>query len=208
MASSGWPMELLNSFNLPGLPPHRLILKVGAIVVLLRNMNSSLGLANGTRLIDSDMRQSVLKLRICTGDRAGSDVFLPRIPLTPSDNGNVQLPFKLTRLQFPVRLAFGMTINKGQGQTFERVGIYLHCAAFSHGQFYVAASRSGDPGGVKVVIDHPPIDNHGRVVAETPEERVERVRRQSDPECNDPQVTANIVFRPIFGHVRAARSMI
>ena len=35
------------------------------------------------------------------------------------------LPVTLKRLQFPVLLAFAMTINKSQGQTFDRVGIYL-----------------------------------------------------------------------------------
>ena len=38
-----------------------------------------------------------------------------------------------------------MTINKAQGQTLRRVGVYLEHAAFSHGQLYVAASRVGDP---------------------------------------------------------------
>jgi len=35
-----------------------------------------------------------------------------------------------------------MTINKAQGQTLQRVGIYLDTPCFSHGQLYVAASAS------------------------------------------------------------------
>ena len=35
-----------------------------------------------------------------------------------------------------------MTINKSQGQTFEKVGIYVKCAVFVHGQLYVAFSRA------------------------------------------------------------------
>ena len=38
-----------------------------------------------------------------------------------------------------------MTINKAQGQTLRRVGIYLPTPCFSHGQLYVAASRVGLP---------------------------------------------------------------
>jgi len=38
-----------------------------------------------------------------------------------------------------------MTINKAQGQTLERVGIYLPEPCFTHGQLYVAASRVGLP---------------------------------------------------------------
>ena len=38
-----------------------------------------------------------------------------------------------------------MTINKAQGQTLQRVGIYLPTPCFAHGQLYVAASRVGLP---------------------------------------------------------------
>ena len=43
-----------------------------------------------------------------------------------------------------------MTINKAQGQTLNRVGIYLKEEVFSHGQLYVAVSRASDPNGIKI----------------------------------------------------------
>ena len=46
-----------------------------------------------------------------------------------------------------------MTINKAQGQTLQRVGVYLSEACFSHGQFYVAASRVGLPTHIKFAVD-------------------------------------------------------
>jgi ATP-dependent DNA helicase PIF1 len=49
--------------------------------------------------------------------------------------------FKLQRRQFPIRLAFAMTINKSQGQSVDRVGLHLEQPVFSHGQLYVALSR-------------------------------------------------------------------
>lgn len=55
------------------------------------------------------------------------------------------LPFEFKRLQFPVRLAFGMTINKAQGQSLDVVGVILQTPCFSHGQLYVAFSRVGRP---------------------------------------------------------------
>ena len=55
------------------------------------------------------------------------------------------LPFQFKRLQFPIKLSFAMTINKSQGQTFRYVGIDLRSDCFSHGQLYVALSRTGDP---------------------------------------------------------------
>jgi hypothetical protein len=37
-----------------------------------------------------------------------------------------------------------VTINKAQGQTYKRVGLWLPTPVFSHGQLYVALSRVGD----------------------------------------------------------------
>ena len=62
------------------------------------------------------------------------------------------MPFTLRHRQFPLRLAYSMTINKAQGQTFEKVGIYLHRPCFSHGQLYVALSRARGFNDVKVKV--------------------------------------------------------
>ena len=50
-------------------------------------------------------------------------------------------PIEITRVQFPIRSAFAMTINKSQGSTLKKVGIFLHDPVFTHGQLYVALSR-------------------------------------------------------------------
>jgi ATP-dependent DNA helicase PIF1 len=67
-------------------------------------------------------------------------VFIPRIPLITS---NEDFPFTFKRIQFTLRLAFGMSINKSQGQSLRFVGINLENPCFSHGQVYVATSRVG-----------------------------------------------------------------
>jgi ATP-dependent DNA helicase PIF1 len=77
---------------------------------------------------------------IIKGKYKGQDVLIPRIPMIPTD-----LPFDFKRLQFPVRLAFAMTINKSQGQSLEVCGINLEFPCFPHGQLYVACSRVGKP---------------------------------------------------------------
>ena len=50
-SSANYPVEFLNSLNLSGLPLHEIKLKVGAVVMLLRNLDPHSGLCNGTRLI-------------------------------------------------------------------------------------------------------------------------------------------------------------
>ena len=51
------------------------------------------------------------------------------------------MPFILSMTQLPLRLAYCITINKAQDQTFGKVGLYLPDACVSHGQPYVALSR-------------------------------------------------------------------
>ena len=51
-------------------------------------------------------------------------------------------PFTLQRRHFPLQLAFSITINKAQGQTLSRVGVFLLEPVFTHGQLYVALPRA------------------------------------------------------------------
>ena len=46
-----------------------------------------------------------------------------------------------------------MTINKSQGQTFDKVGIYLPQPVFNHGQLYVAFSRATSREGIRVSVE-------------------------------------------------------
>jgi ATP-dependent DNA helicase PIF1 len=51
-----------------------------------------------------------------------------------------------------VLLAIVITITKSQGQTFDRVGIFLPEPVFSHGQLYVAFSRATSKEGSEIII--------------------------------------------------------
>jgi hypothetical protein len=143
-----YPTEYLNSINASGLPLARLALKPGCPFMLLRNLNPTNGLCNGTCMILLEIKPMVLRCHILGGKHAGNEVFIPRITIDPSE----ELPVNLFCRQFPVCLAFVMTINKSQGQSIVNVGIDLHNPVFSHGQLYVALSRCTSSDRIKVVF--------------------------------------------------------
>jgi ATP-dependent DNA helicase PIF1 len=77
-----YPIEYLNSLNANNFPTHRLKLKIGVPIMLLRNLNQSLGLCNGTRLIVTNLGQNVIEAVIITGTHTDDKILIPRINLT------------------------------------------------------------------------------------------------------------------------------
>ena len=132
------PAEYMQSLTSGGLPPSRLALKVGAPVMLLRNLYPKEGLCNGTRMIVTRLGLRCIEVQILGGDFHGQCKLIPRILLSTAEG---ELPFVLIRKQFPIKLCFAMTVYKSQGQTLGIVGLDLRTVAFTHGQLYVAMSR-------------------------------------------------------------------
>jgi ATP-dependent DNA helicase PIF1 len=106
------PMEFLNTLQLSGIANHKLELKVGVPILLLHNLNQSIGLCNGTRLIVKRLGQRVIEAEIITRNNVDKRVFIPHIIMSPSET---DWPFVLRHRQFLVRVAFAITINKRQG---------------------------------------------------------------------------------------------
>jgi ATP-dependent DNA helicase PIF1 len=94
-----YPTEFLNSIDASNFPFHKIVLKKGVIIMLLRNLNQNLGLCNGTRLLVLELGQRLLKCVILTGGNIDEEVFIPRIALNTTD---VKWPFTLQRRQFLV----------------------------------------------------------------------------------------------------------
>ena len=136
-----YPVEFLNSLELTGMPSHILKLKIGSPIMVLRSMEPP-KTTNGTKCVVTRLHQNLIEATISCGPYKGEVVLLPKIPMVPSDS---ELPFQFRRLQFPVKPCFAMTVNKSQGQTFKTIGVDLSSPCFSHGMFYVAASRVGNP---------------------------------------------------------------
>ena len=131
------PVEFLNCITVSGLPLSHLAFKAGSPLMLLCNLDPSNGLCNETHLTLTRLKPHGLECRILSGAGCGNTVLIPRISLEPSVE---DFPVKFRHHQFPVQLAFAMTINKSQGQSVANVGLGLCTPVFSHGQLYVALS--------------------------------------------------------------------
>ncbi|XP_065313483.1 uncharacterized protein LOC135922895 [Gordionus sp. m RMFG-2023] len=97
-----YPTEFLNSLSISGLPPHKLLLKVGVPIILMHNLNSASGLNNGTKLIITSLLPNIIEAEFVSGSFLSTKVLIPIINLIPTDSG---LPFSFKRRQFPVRPA-------------------------------------------------------------------------------------------------------
>ena len=115
-----YPIEFINQLNPSGFPPHILRLKVGCTIMLLRNLDPYNGHTNGTRYIVKQLHNQIIVAVVATGSYASNVLLIPRIPHISQEH---EFPFEMKRKQFPIKLAFGMTANKSQGQTLQRMGL-------------------------------------------------------------------------------------
>lgn len=142
-----YPVDYLNKISVSGIPPHRLALKKGACIILIRNLNVRRAHCNGTRyLIDNLTPRLIVAKRLSDGEV----LLIPRIPMISKDSS---FPADFKRTQFPVLGAYYLSINRAQGQSLDKAGIYLEKSVFSHGALYTACSRTGDYDGTYAYIN-------------------------------------------------------
>jgi hypothetical protein len=91
----------------------------------------------------------VVEVEIITSKGAGNVAYISCIKFIFDNSGS---PFTFARKQFPLWLAYAMTINKSQGQTFSHVGLHIANDVFLHGQLFVAFSRAKAQANVKVQL--------------------------------------------------------
>ena len=149
-----YPVEFLNKLTPSGFPTHIINLKVGSSIMPLWNLDPQNGHCNGTRYIGNQLHQHITEAKIATGSSAGRTIFIPRITHVTQEN---EYPFEMRRKQYPIKPAFAVIVNKSQGQTFERIEVYLPNNFFFHAQLYVAMSRIGSKSNLKMMV---PISNY------------------------------------------------
>lgn len=141
--------------EVPGQAPSVLFLKIGALVIITRNVNLAVGVANGTKAIVRGISRFRVDLEIITGPGKGLIFSCPRFNMT------IKRPaFKFNRLQFPLRLCYASTVHKAQGCTLSLAVIDLRMHASHHGCLYTALSRVKLPEHLFVI---PPLDGFGPV---------------------------------------------
>jgi ATP-dependent DNA helicase PIF1 len=157
---------VINNKQLSGLksPPYRLIgrvegdfgaeylpsavelqVKAGAQIMMLNNdaegrwVNGSIGAI--TEIISSDKGETVIVAELSSGETVEIRPFTWEIYRFVAENGDLKSEVIGTFTQYPLMLAWAITIHKSQGKTFDKVIIDIGRGTFAHGQMYVALSR-------------------------------------------------------------------
>ena len=83
------------------------------------------------------MFEHIIEAEIINGPGKGETVTIPRNTfIEPLKREGTTIRQK----QFSIKIAYALTIDKAQGQSLERVGVYLISECFAHGQLYTDIS--------------------------------------------------------------------
>jgi len=171
-------------------------LKKGAQIMLLNNdlygrwVNGTIGRVS--KFDRNEENDEIIIARLDNGREVEIGMYTWEIFSYFLENGELSSKVVGSFTQYPVRLAFAVTIHKSQGKTFTKAVIDVGRGTFAHGQMYVALSRCASMGGI--VLKQPVRRNHilmdWRVVrflteyqyaqAETLLPREEKIRRIND----------------------------
>ena len=129
-----------------------LVLKVGAQVMFIRNIRRN-GCVNGTIGVVSELSEDIIKVKLENGTvcEVETEVW-EAFEYQYNESAKVvekKVIGKMT--QYPLRLAWAITIHKSQSLTFDKVAINFGKGAFTYGQTYVALSRAKSFAGIELM---------------------------------------------------------
>lgn len=130
---SKYDLIYLKRFNEDCKAPLKLELKEGCRVMLLKNLNIKSGLVNGSCGTVNQLTSGSIEITFDNGVRTN----LAPVEFAFIKEGKT----KIKRTQYPLRLAYGITIHKSQGMTFDKLVVNFN-RIFDYGQAYVALSRT------------------------------------------------------------------
>ena len=136
--------------------------KVGAQIMMVNNdaygrwVNGSIGKI--TDIIRDDDGEHIIVAELSDGDTVDITPYTWEIFRFFAEEGQLQSEVIGRFRQYPLMLAWAVTIHKGQGKTFDKVIIDIGRGAFAHGQTYVALSRCTTLGGI--VLKKPILKKH------------------------------------------------
>lgn len=135
--------EIDGDFRIKDSPvPMQLRLKEGAQVIICRN-DFSQECVNGTIAIVSKLDEDGIQVRLKSGKQISMKkmIWESRESVYNEEKMEVESQVVGTFTQYPLKLAWAITIHKSQGMTFDRMHLDLTRGTFAPGQTYVAVSR-------------------------------------------------------------------
>jgi ATP-dependent DNA helicase PIF1 len=135
------------AFNRKHLPTSEaLTLKSGARVMMLANdmdgrwVNGDMG---GITAIDADTPAQAITVQLENGYRGVISPYTWEVIRFFYDerHDRIETQVEGSFTQYPLRLAWALTIHKAQGKTFDHLLVDIGSGTFAHGQAYVALSR-------------------------------------------------------------------
>ena len=122
--------------------PEHLVLKVGARVMVCKNHSDGL-YVNGSMGVVTQLNENAIQVKLDNGTQATIErAKWDEQEYYLNSQGKLDVKTIGTFEQFPLKLAYAITIHKSQGQTWDKVCVDLTGGnAFAAGQVYVALSR-------------------------------------------------------------------
>ena len=138
--------DYLGMLHEPGIPAHKLRLKVGAICTVARNLSIKDGLVKNARVIIEQLHQYSVVVRLLPFQ--ASVLRSNRCRTFPFSRINFEFnpqrsSWTVLRRQLPLRLAYATTFNSCQGLTLDKAIVDLISPVFAHGQLYTALTALG-----------------------------------------------------------------